>query len=50
MAAARDRIRAGVLLQLNTAWKASHMTYTAQGNQYVAVAAGENVIAFGLRA
>ncbi len=35
-------------LQLNTAWKASPMTYTAQGKQYVAIAAGGSVIAFGL--
>ena len=35
-------------LQLNTSWKASPMTYLAQGRQYVAVASGGNVIAFGL--
>jgi alcohol dehydrogenase (cytochrome c) len=35
-------------MQLNTEWKASPMTYTAKGTQYVAVAAGANVIAFGL--
>jgi PQQ-dependent dehydrogenase (methanol/ethanol family) len=35
-------------MQLNTAWKASPMTYTAKGTQYVAVAAGGNVLAFGL--
>jgi len=35
-------------MQLNTAWKASPMTYTAQGKQYVAVSAGGNVVAFGL--
>ncbi len=35
-------------MQLNTAWKASPMTYTAKGKQYVAVAGGANVIAFGL--
>jgi PQQ-dependent dehydrogenase (methanol/ethanol family) len=35
-------------MQLNTEWKASPMTYTAKGKQYVAVAAGGNVIAFGL--
>jgi PQQ-dependent dehydrogenase (methanol/ethanol family) len=29
-------------------WKASPMTYTAAGKQYVAVAAGANIIAFGL--
>lgn len=32
----------------NQLWKASPMTYTANGKQYVAVAAGGNVIAFGL--
>jgi alcohol dehydrogenase (cytochrome c) len=35
-------------MQLNTAWKASPMTYTAKGRQYVAVAAGGSVAAFGL--
>jgi alcohol dehydrogenase (cytochrome c) len=35
-------------MQLNTAWKTSPMTYTAKGSQYVAVAAGGNVVAFGL--
>lgn len=35
-------------VQLNAAWKASPMTYVAQGRQYVAVAAGGNVVAFGL--
>ncbi|HSB16796.1 MAG TPA: PQQ-dependent dehydrogenase, methanol/ethanol family [Bryobacteraceae bacterium] len=29
-------------------WKASPMTYMAEGRQYVAVAAGSNIIAFGL--
>jgi alcohol dehydrogenase (cytochrome c) len=29
-------------------WKASPMTYLAGGKQYVAVAAGSNIIAFGL--
>lgn len=32
----------------NESWKASPMTYTAAGKQYVAVAAGGNIIAFGL--
>ena len=32
----------------NTLWKASPMTYTAGGKQYVAVAAGSNIFAFGL--
>jgi alcohol dehydrogenase (cytochrome c) len=35
-------------LHLNTAWKASPMTYLAKGKQYVAVAAGGSVVAFGL--
>jgi len=35
-------------MQLNAAWKTSPMTYTAKGSQYVAVAAGGNVVAFGL--
>jgi PQQ-dependent dehydrogenase (methanol/ethanol family) len=35
-------------LQLNSRWKASPMTYLAGGKQYVAVAAGGNVVAFGL--
>ncbi len=35
-------------MQLNTAWKASPMTYTAKGRQYVAVAAGGNLVSFGL--
>jgi len=32
----------------NELWKASPMTYTAAGRQYVAVAAGANILAFGL--
>src|SRR5262245_51593869 len=32
----------------NEVWKASPMTYVAGGNQYVAVAAGSNILAFGL--
>jgi len=35
-------------MHLNTEWKASPMTYTAKGDQYVAVAAGGNIVAFGL--
>ncbi len=34
--------------QTNQMWKASPMTYLANGKQYVAVAAGSNVIAFAL--
>ena len=33
-------------IELNTPWKASPMTYTAQGKQYIAVAAGGNILAF----
>ena len=32
----------------NEVWKASPMTYLAEGKQYVAVAAGSNILAFGL--
>lgn len=32
----------------NESWKASPMTYVAGGKQYVAVAAGSNILAFGL--
>ena len=32
----------------STLWKASPMTYAAGGKQYVAVAAGSNIFAFGL--
>jgi PQQ-dependent dehydrogenase (methanol/ethanol family) len=32
----------------NESWRASPMTYTYQGKQYVAVAAGPNIVAFGL--
>ena len=35
-------------MHLNTSWKASPMTYLARGKQYVAVAAGGNIVAFGL--
>jgi alcohol dehydrogenase (cytochrome c) len=34
--------------QTNQAWKASPMTYTFDGTQYVAIAAGPNVIALAL--
>ncbi|HUK34795.1 MAG TPA: PQQ-dependent dehydrogenase, methanol/ethanol family [Vicinamibacterales bacterium] len=34
--------------QTNALWKASPMTYTFDNKQYVAVAAGSNIIAFGL--
>ena len=32
----------------NQLWKASPMTYLADGKQYVAIAAGPNIIAFGI--
>lgn len=32
----------------NQAWKASPMTYTAGGRQYVAISAGANILVFGL--
>ena len=35
-------------MQLNVPWKASPMTYLAKGKQYIAVAAGSNIVAFGL--
>jgi len=34
--------------QTNQLWKASPMTYMANGKQYIAVASGSNVIAFSL--
>lgn len=34
--------------QTNQRWKASPMTYLIDGRQYVAVAAGSNILAFGL--
>ncbi|MFN7992785.1 MAG: PQQ-binding-like beta-propeller repeat protein [Bryobacteraceae bacterium] len=35
-------------LQLNSRWKASPMTYLADGKQFVSVAAGGNIVAFSL--
>jgi alcohol dehydrogenase (cytochrome c) len=35
--------------QTNQTWRASPMTYTFDGRQYIAVAAGPNVLAFALR-
>jgi alcohol dehydrogenase (cytochrome c) len=35
-------------MQFNTEWKASPMTYLSQGRQYVAIAAGANVVAFAV--
>ena len=34
--------------QTSQLWKASPMTYTFDNKQYIAVAAGSNIIAFGL--
>jgi alcohol dehydrogenase (cytochrome c) len=34
--------------QLNAHWHASPMTYMLDGHQYIAVAAGSNIVAFGL--
>ena len=34
--------------QTNQTWKASPMTYVFDGKQYVAVAAGQSIISFGL--
>ncbi len=48
--AAADARTGKVLWHFNTSqlWKASPMTYSVNGKQYVAVAAGGNIIAFGL--
>jgi alcohol dehydrogenase (cytochrome c) len=35
--------------QLNAHWKASPMTYSIDGTQYIAVAAGNTIVAFALR-
>jgi ABC-type uncharacterized transport system ATPase subunit len=45
-----DAVRGKTLwqFQTNQTWKASRMTYVFDGKQYVAVAAGTNIIAFGL--
>jgi alcohol dehydrogenase (cytochrome c) len=34
--------------QTNQVWRASPMTYQFDGQQYVAAASGQNIIAFGL--
>jgi alcohol dehydrogenase (cytochrome c) len=34
--------------QANAVWKASPMTYVFDGRQYVAIAAGPNILAFAL--
>ena len=35
--------------QTNQTWKASPMTYAFDGRQFVAIAAGPNIIAFAIR-
>ena len=37
------------MFQTNQTWKASPMTYTFDGKQYIGVAAGGNIIAFGIQ-
>ena len=34
------------LFPTNAAWKASPMTYMMDGTQYIAIAAGSNIVAF----
>jgi alcohol dehydrogenase (cytochrome c) len=34
--------------QTNESWKASPMTYSFDGKQYIGVAAGSNILAFGV--
>ena len=34
--------------QTNETWKASPMTYSFDGKQYIAVAAGSNILSFGI--
>jgi alcohol dehydrogenase (cytochrome c) len=40
-----------LLWHFNTgqAWKGGPMTYTVDGKQYVAIAAGTTIVSFGLR-
>ena len=35
--------------QTNQVWRASPMTYMFDGRQYIAVASGNNIIAFAIR-
>jgi len=37
------------MFQTNQTWKASPMTYVFDGKQYIAVAAGGNIMAFGVQ-
>jgi alcohol dehydrogenase (cytochrome c) len=48
MAADADTGKPLWMFQTNHTWKASPMTYMFDGKQYVAVAAGSSIIAFGL--
>jgi len=48
MAADADTGKPLWMFQTNHTWKASPMTYVFDGKQYVAVAAGSSIIAFGL--
>src|SRR5258708_3730026 len=45
-----DATNGKLLWHFNTGqtWKAGPMTYTVDGNQYIAVAAGSTILAFGL--
>jgi PQQ-dependent dehydrogenase (methanol/ethanol family) len=48
---AADAANGKLLWHFNTgqSWKAGPMTYTVDGNQYIGVAAGSTILAFGLR-
>ncbi len=48
---AADATNGKLLWHFNTGqtWKAGPMTYTVDGNQYIAIAAGSTILAFGLR-
>jgi glucose dehydrogenase len=47
---AADAKSGKLLWHFNTgqSWKASPMTYTADGRQFIAIAAGSTIVAFGL--
>jgi alcohol dehydrogenase (cytochrome c) len=48
---AADATNGKLLWHFNTgqSWKASPMTYTVDGNQYIGIAAGSTILAFGVR-
>jgi PQQ-dependent dehydrogenase (methanol/ethanol family) len=48
---AADATNGKLLWHFNTgqSWKAGPMTYTVDGNQYIGIAAGSTILAFGLR-